>query len=315
MRLNSSSLAIAVALSTLWTGVAQARPAQIALDLLSKNYDPAISAQADPAENLDDACTKSFVRITGKDPLKLTPRPVTVDDYVPMNGQDPASLKSVLLLPPTGGENALDRNYALALCQAGFRVVLVKSWADDTLAELDLEMHDRGSIRMVTAVRHVVAWINPQRPKQLGVLGTSVGGISAALVLGYEPRLSAGFMIVAGAGMSRIIAHSTEATLSRLRDARMKEFGFKTADEYEAALARQLRIDPMDFVGYTGQKPVSIVIADADKTVLTETQLALWEAYGRPTVLHYDANHMWTIIRMATFQRHRVVNFFNGALE
>jgi hypothetical protein len=277
---------------------------------LTKDYNPSVEVRVQSKNSASDLCGVALTSVVGVDPLHGRRRPVLVDDYFPTIQTNEKSLRTVILLPPTGGENVLDQKYALALCDAGFRIVLVKSWEGDTDVELGMGMHDRGAIRVVTAVRHVVEWLQPLPPEKLGIMGTSVGGISASLILGFEPRISAGYLIVAGGGMSHIIAHSGESTLARLREMRMKEYGFAHVEDYEAALRQNVRIDPLDFVGYSGPKKVAMVIAEEDGTVATSAQDALWEAYSRPQVLRYRADHFWAIVRSALFQRQRVIDFF-----
>jgi dienelactone hydrolase len=241
-------------------------------------------------------------------------REVTAQAYE--KGRNSADAKTILLLPPTGGENPLDRNMAGFLCGLGFRVVVVRGWKyDDEVSVEDFGFHDRQSIRMAAALRHVVEYINPTRPKQLGVLGTSLGGIRASFLLGIEPRVAAGVLIVAGGGMPEISSSSTEEGLTKLREARMARFSFASVDNYQAELSRHIKIDALDFIGSSGEKNVLMVIAGNDTTVPTQSQLRLHQAFGSQDRIDYSGNHLEAIVAAFSLNGLRFASFFNSNLD
>ena len=54
----------------------------------------------------------------------------------------------------------------------------------------------------------------------IGIFGTSVGGIHSATALGKLNPIQAGFFIVTRAPVHKVIAYSTEQTLSKYRKIR-----------------------------------------------------------------------------------------------
>lgn len=287
-----------------------------ALKLINDNYYSTITTNEGPLKNITLACKKQDVTVSGTDPLDASMREVKISIYIPRKRNIvPSQLKTILLMPPTGGENALDRGYANRFCDYGFRVALVKSWAGDTKVDLDPIMHDHGAIRMMAAIRHVIEFLKPERSNQIGILGTSVGGISASLVLALEPRISAGALIAAGAGMSHIIGTSTQSTLKSLREARMKALNMNTVNEYEAKIKDTLMVEPLDFLDGKVNKPILMVIADQDLTVPTSDQNALFKGFGSQQSIHVDSDHIGAILKTYLFHRHEIVNFFTQTLK
>jgi len=128
-------------------------------------------------------CRMKKVTVEGLDPISFQPRKVKLKIY-----EAPGAKKTVLILPPTGGENLLDRGHANTLCYEGIRAVILQSWDYDTETTLDLGMHDRGALRSLAAIRHSLDYLGKDGPQAFGILGTSVGALSSALALGFEPR-------------------------------------------------------------------------------------------------------------------------------
>lgn len=289
-------------------------PADV-LNLIGSTYDPTVSAVETDDTSTVSLCRETLVKITAKDPVTLDAREVGLRLYVRKGTADAAKLKTVIVMPPTGGENVLDRNYARLLCIKGFRAALVEGWYGDTETSLDLAMHDRGALRMLAAVRHVIEYLKLEHAGQLGILGTSVGAISSVLVLGYEPRVAAAALIVGGGGLAEIIALSTEKGLTKLRAERLPGLGFVDTDAYRVALAAKVRIDPFDFIGYTGKKPVWMMVATKDTTVPTKNQWDLYHAYGDQELLTHDDDHINTIVYTAASKGLHITSFFAAQLK
>jgi dienelactone hydrolase len=289
---------------------AQAAPSQEVLSLIQKTYDPAFSVAALPA-TLNGTCSETSLILTAQDPVTLMPAKIQLKMYVPiLEIKHPEQARTIILMPPTGGENAIDRAYASLFCKEGFRVALVQHWEGDQEIVLDMKMHDRGALRALTAVRHSIEYLNVKNPSQLGILGTSVGGISAALILGYEPRITTAVLIVSGGGMPEIISQSQVTSLLQLKADRFKAFGFTDDEQYRKALGQNIKFEPLDFVGLSGQKNVLMVIAQKDHLVPTSAQLKLEQAFGNPQVLYVNSDHAQAIVTTFLFQKSKLLNFF-----
>ncbi len=153
-----------------------------------------------------------------------------------------------------------------------------------------------------------------EQTQKIGILGNSVGGILAALSTGLEERILAGLFVVAGGGLTEIIAESTEKNLSLLRDLRFKEYQFQSIGDYYEMLDQKVTIDNLDFANFTGPKKVGFIISNSDKTVPTNTQYDLVKAWGNNKLIFKTApsylNHVATIVHASVWWTDDIVNFF-----
>ncbi len=311
--LRFSRLAFVFLLPVLSFRPACAQPPASVLNWIQQTYRPGVTAVEDPVPRsiLLGHGQESTVLLTAQDPVTGQPGSIQLRLYRPQAQLRGASgVHSIMILPPTGGETVLDRLDSERLCEAGFRVALMEHWDGDTFSELDLDMHDRGALRALAAIRHVTEYLDPTGTEKLGILGTSVGAIEAALALGDLPQIGVGALIVGGGGMPDIIAHSTVSSLAQLRDARMKELGYSTVDDYQQALAAHVHIDPLDFAGLTGKKALLMMIGTEDQMVPTRDQYALQKAWDDAPALTHDADHVHTIVYTSAFEFGKFIQFF-----
>lgn len=225
-----------------------------------------------------------------------------------------SSLKTIIVLPPTGGVNKLDYKYAEELCKNGMNAIILLAWQGDDIKEVDPGMHDRNALRAIVSIRSLINSIDQKQ--KLGIFGTSVGGILGALVIGLEPRLETGLFLVAGAGMSKIMVTSDEKTLTGLRDLRMKHYNLKSEGDYWELLDKNVFIDPLDFVNYSGTKKVSFIVSDYDTTVSTESQYDLVQVWGGDHLIFKQApflfNHFAAILHSSVWWTQDIVDYFKN---
>lgn len=283
------------------------------LERLNKNYLKDITSKITDSTHSFAFCKLNQVEVEGLDPILKTNRKIQIKDYRPSKGDTNA--KTILLLPPTGGENVLDNTYANHFCFRGFRVVLLVSWDHQLESSVDPKMHDRGAIRAAAAIRHTMEFINPKRNTQVGIMGTSVGAISSALGFVLDQRIAAGFFIVGGVGMSEIIGESTEKNLTVLRDQRLKQYNLKNVDEYREFLADKITIDPIDFAQDVNGRPVGFIMANQDITVPTKNQQLFVDNFRPKTLIQKDGDHFKVILKSAATLKEEITDFFKANLQ
>ena len=295
---------------------ALANPPAEVLNLIERTYNPNVKAVETDVTTLVDLCNRSDVQLTAQDPVTMKPGTVKLTLLSPrFSSEDRSDLRTVVIMPPTGGVNALDWAYAARICLSNYRVAVVTNWDFDTFNELDMNMHDRGALRALAAIRHTIEFLNPKRASQLGILGTSVGAISSILATGYEQRISAAALIVGGVGISEIIANSNESHLSKLRTDRMAQFKIASIKDYQKALADHCKIDPKDFINYSGRKNIWMMIGTKDDTVPTANQWEAFNLFGQPASLMFPGNHLETITHTAFADTGAIIDFFNNVLR
>lgn len=284
-----------LALSALTTFVAaQAMaltPSPDAVAELRAKYDPRVTVAAGESSS-DWGCPTRKFTVRGRDPWTGEARDVRVRVYGKLRAGGPA----VVLLPPTGGENFIDRSYARALCGRELAAMIVEGWDFDNDITLDFEMHDRSIARALFAVEHAVEFLQGSGVTRIGILGTSVGAMTAGMVLGFDSRLAAGALIVGGTDLPGIVADSTQEILAGLRTRRMASFGLRDQRAYEAAVRAHVRYDTRLFLEDFRPRPVLVVTATADTTVPTRYQELLRARLGAEE-LRLDGDHTGVIFR------------------
>jgi hypothetical protein len=218
--------------------------------------------------------------------------------------------KSIIILPPTGGENLIDRSYASALCEAGFDVYVMQHWDYDDSDSLNLQVHERIYEHTQKAIGLVVAQIESPF---IGILGTSVGAIHSSVATSLQPRINAAFLIVGGAPIANVIVHSDQDVLVRGRKKRYEMFKFKNDDEYAAALDREIKLDPFKLApGFKG-KTLGMIISSGDTTVPSEYQEKLRDLWQPQTLIQLSNGHFVSILKSWLFHKMDVVRFFRDA--
>lgn len=256
-------------------------------------------------------------------PNMSEPMTLTVSYYMPnRNSLKDRKVPLVVMLPPTGGKNLLDRQMAGTFCSERIAAAIL----EDDFARLvyqaknDLlppEDHERSYYRTVAAVKAMMA-LGQQDPNILpdkfGVFGVSLGGILGAFTMTTQEAISAGYFIVAGGDVPAILAVSAQEDVTRVRNKRMREQGFKEHSEYEKFLRDYISLDPLDMAPTMLPDTLRMVIARRDKTVPTPNQVELHRAYGEPEASYYNQDHVETVIDSLLMggARLRVVDFFKN---
>lgn len=288
-----------------------AQPSPEVLKKIDDAYNPTISVEE---TSVDDGffCRTSDLRIKAMDAVTKDQSEIEIRLYTPKT-RVPAD-RAIIILPTIRGENMIDRDYANSFCTDGIRAALVLGWSHDRDFEVDMSMHDIAALRALTSIRHVVDYLNPTRPNQIGLLGTSLGGITGSMVVGFERRINVATFIVGGIGLAEIMAYSNEKSVVDLREERMKKYRLNTVEDYIAALKKSIMFEPGDFVDYSGPKKVLSFVALSDSKVPTSSQQALARAFGTQSI-DYDADHVATVIHTNLFESGRIRDFFINNLQ
>lgn len=233
---------------------------------------------------------------------------VDVTEYISSN----ETTKTLFILPPTGGTNYIDRSYAKQFCKAGYDVYILNSWTGDTGTSTDLEIHQGFYTRMLKAVDLLDAEI---KTPFLGMLGTSLGGLYAAVAASKIERIDAVFAIVAGAPITKVIVTSDQKEMRELAGTRRKRFGLDTDEKYLAALQTAFFLEPMDQGKLFSKKEYGMAIADQDTTVPTASQNELRDFWKPKKEFHLPNAHFWGIVNTWLYHDEELVSFFDASAE
>lgn len=219
-----------------------------------------------------------------------------------------ATQKSIVIFPPTGGKNAIDRSYAKQFCKAGYNVAVINGWTNDQETKSDLEIHQHFYSGAQRAVQLTLAEI---KTPFVGLLGTSVGALHSAIAANSIDRFNAVFLIAGGASIAEVIVTSDQQAMIDLKTARQSRYGFKNDAENIQAIEKVFTLEPMKLGTQFSKKAIGMVIANKDTTVATATQNQLKDFYKPQTVITLNNDHFWTIVKTWLFHSNEVQEFFD----
>jgi hypothetical protein len=237
---------------------------------------------------------------------------ITESDFtVKLSSYRTNSKLHVIVMPPTGGMNFMDRSYARQFCHDGMNAYILESWSGDDEYVIDYSIHNRLYARAQRAIQIVMDSIPAGEP--VGILGTSVGALFCAQAIGSKPRLETGFAIVGGAHIAEIIVRSTQNAMEEAKEIRRKKFNFQSDEEYLRELDPHITIDPYYMDGHKG-KTLGMVYSPDDVVVPGKNQKLLMEIWQPEKVITISHNHMWSIINSWLFHQKEISNFFKESL-
>jgi dienelactone hydrolase len=215
--------------------------------------------------------------------------------------------KAVIILPPTGGVNSIDRSYALRLCDRGIDTYILTNWSGLDEAAVDLGVHDRQYARGIDAIRVVSDSLNT---KSIGLLGTSLGGLFASVAVGYIDKIDSVLVIAAGAPLASIIAYSKLEALVDLKNHRKQQFNYKTDAEYEAVLKASIALDPINQRFDLSHKSLGMIIATEDTIVPSRYQEMLYSFWNPEFVIRIQDDHKVAIVKAWFKHSSKIEQFF-----
>jgi alpha-beta hydrolase superfamily lysophospholipase len=148
---------------------------------------------------------------------------------------------------------------------------------------------------------------------KVSVFGSSLGAILASMAAAVDGKIDRAFLVGAGGSLVDLLTESDQELLVKMRQDRMAAYGLASAEEYREFLSTRLHFEPTRWVPAPNSgKAITLLIATEDTTVPTETQEALWEAWGRPRRIDVSQGHVLSIIWTWAFYRATVVDRLLG---
>ncbi|MEN9524351.1 MAG: hypothetical protein RL536_420, partial [Candidatus Parcubacteria bacterium] len=167
---------------------------------------------------------------------------VTLEIYSP-HTKEPVPI--ILLLPISGGKKyELERFLAPYFAKRGMAAAIVhreKRPKVPTAEEMNHLMH-----QAILRNKQVIDWVETQKEfdsKRIGVLGTSMGGINGAMLVGVDSRINSAVLALAGCDIPYILAKSKDRGVQRYQKTYMGEHGVSSDEMYEQ-LKMLLEWDP-----------------------------------------------------------------------
>jgi len=260
------------------------------------------------------AAVMRISKVTFPSPI-VTPHPnnntVHCEYFCPTT---PGKKPGVIVLHILGGDFDLARLFCRALAGRNINALFLKMpyYGERRQEGVDVRMISMkpdetvsGMVQAVCDIRQAASWLQAQDEvdaDQLGIMGISLGGITAALTVGIEPRFHKAAFLLAGGDMGEVAWTSTEMT--ELRE-KWTASG-RTKDELFASLKI---VDPVTYARPVEGRKILMLNASHDEVVPPACTQSLWRAFGEPEIVWWNAGH-YTAVRYIFSGMARVVQFF-----
>lgn len=218
--------------------------------------------------------------------------------------------KTILIIPPTGGTNPLDKSYASAFYKNGYQVYILDSWTGDTETVIDFEIHQRFYTNAQKAISLVLK--NVTTPF-VGLLGTSVGGLHASIAASTQDQLDAVFVITAGTPIAEVVVLSEQKAMQDLNQRRKEKFKTLSDQDQIQRIQAVFQLEPLNLGTNHQKKHLGVSIATQDTVVPTAQQEKLKDFWKPETVIEIKNNHFFGILKTWLFHRDKILNFFDTA--
>lgn len=220
----------------------------------------------------------------------------------------------VVVLHIMGGDFALSRLFANALAQHGACALFVKMpyygprrdpASPRRMVSPDPRETVEGLTQAVLDIRRATAWLAEQPeidPQRLGIFGISLGGITSALALTAEPKLTSACLMLAGGDIGQVGWDAPEARAARER-------WLALGGTRESFVETLQAVDPVTNAAAARGKRILMLNALYDEVIPRACTESLWRALGQPEIRWYPGGH-YSVIRFIFGALLRVGRFF-----
>jgi hypothetical protein len=212
----------------------------------------------------------------------------------------PGPHPTVVVFPIRAGNHVVSEALAKALVNRGYAAIWLERrrslfGVDDEREPADFDGFAGDHTHFVVDARRLIGWLATRPevdPARIATAGVSLGGILAATTLAVEPRVQAGFFVMAGGGLAEILRDSEDGDVVDFRERGIAAGAFRDGQE----LVRKARshtdpVDPLTWAGRIDPARVLLVSARFDRVIAPERTRALWLAMGRPRWLVVPTGH------------------------
>jgi dienelactone hydrolase len=219
-------------------------------------------------------------------------------EYYRPKGKGP--FPGVLVLDILAGDQELSRIISRQLAQDGIAALFVqmpyygprRTPKGQRLLMPNID-HSLAAIgQTVCDCRCAAAWLETRPevdPKQLGILGTSLGSFMGALTAAMEPRLGRVVLLLGGGGLvDAFYDHPKAKPYTDIANL----LGL-TKEKLHKLIAPA---DPLTYAASLKQRQLLMIAASRDDIVPPQAAKTLWEASGKPKIIWLDSTHVGAAI-------------------
>jgi dienelactone hydrolase len=219
-------------------------------------------------------------------------------EYYRPKGKGP--FPGVIVLDILAGDQNLSRNIARHLAQNGIAALFVQmayygprhTPDGPRLLSPNID-HTMAAIRQtVLDCRCAAAWLESRPevdPKQLGILGTSLGSFMSALTAAMEPRLNRVVLLLGGGGL-------VDAFFEHPKAKPYLEMAQSVGITKEKLRKLIAPADPLTYADQLKERDLLMIAASRDDVVPPKAARQLWEATGKQQIIWLDSTHVGAAI-------------------
>jgi len=244
-------------------------------------------------ELIDSTSTGKIIeyKLKANDELLLNERHIHLKAYI---NSDPKS-HLLLIQPISKGKYRISEFVANYFFARGWSCMIIKREEAYkkifTPEALNLQMNE-----LLLDSRHIVDFLENEKPfeySDIAMFGISKGGIKTSMIMGYEKRINAAVIVLAGGDLSRLLTESKEKGIIKARKKYMAE-NESDLDSLRDELCEKLTVDPLMMAPYVDGSRTLHILAYFDQSVPYRYGEQLFEAMPGAksyTVLagHYSA--------------------------
>jgi len=248
-------------------------------------------------------------KIVGTDPVDGSDLEISFLYYKPKT-IEPAPL--IIIVPAIDGLSGLEKKTAKKLVRRNFGVFIVLLTETITDPSRPLKEINHFLIKSTVGIRMLVdlsETISDIDANKIGICSVSAGGILSSLALGVELRIKSGIFFVAGGNLPDLLTDSTQKDVKKYRMARMSAEGIESEKEFRIRLKSIIKVDPVLFAHRRDPSDIYMFISRNDKSVPSQNQFELWEAFGKPKFKLLKGGHLFGALNLY-FRLNSVYEFY-----
>ncbi len=228
-------------------------------------------------------------------------------------------IPGVVVLHILGGDFALSRLFCNALANQNVAALFVKLpyYGPRRQPGVSTRMIDKDPRKTVAGMRQAVldirrarAWLAARDEvdaDQTGILGISLGGITTALAATAEPRFTKICPMLAGGDMAAVVWQSKEFP-------EVRRYWLARGGTKQSLLTLMKTVDPVTYGENVRGRKILMINALHDEVIPRHCTDSLWQAFGKPEIVWYDAGH-YSAIRHILDAISRTTAFFQPVVK
>ena len=247
-------------------------------DIYQLDYKYEKAAQYNYQEDLIESSSRGKIieyKLKANDELLLDEREIHLKAYI---NSDPKS-HLLLIQPISKGKYRISEFVANYFFARGWSCMIVKREEAYkkifTPEALNLQMNE-----LLLDSRHIVDFLENEKPfeySDIAMFGISKGGIKTSMIIGYEKRIKAAVIVLAGGDLPNLLTESNERGIIKARKRYLAENGGGLNDLRDE-LSNTLTVDPLMLAPYVDGRRTLHILAYFDQSVPYSYGEQLFEA-------------------------------------